>query len=162
MRRGPLKPAVSADRVRAALMEARPAGLRFPHLVAATELSPWQARRGLGLLRDIAVEEHLTADHLDAGRRVPLRRGSGRAGSPRTGDLPAEAERVRPADHWHRRPAREMDPDDEWVQLVLAQLNGIKAALDMLVKFRRTPGPRPRVATSRANKVSSWSRAVRA
>ncbi|MFF5523202.1 hypothetical protein [Streptomyces coeruleorubidus] len=46
-----MKPTVSAERIRVVLTEARPAGLRFQQLVAATELSPSQTRRGLGILR---------------------------------------------------------------------------------------------------------------
>lgn len=36
-------------------------------------------------------------------------------------------------------PHAELDPEDEWAQLVLPQFNGIKAAPDMLVEFRRGP-----------------------
>ncbi|MFF4307914.1 hypothetical protein [Streptomyces sp. NPDC001601] len=50
-----MKPTVSAERIRVALVEARPVGLSFRQLVAAAELSPSQTRRGLGILRDSAA-----------------------------------------------------------------------------------------------------------
>jgi hypothetical protein len=76
-------------------------------------------------------------DHFVEKTSVSLLRRFGGTGSLRTGDLSQRAERVRPADHRPHRPYAELDAEDEWVQLVLAQLNGIKAALDMLVRFRR-------------------------
>ncbi|GGP78125.1 hypothetical protein [Streptomyces abikoensis] len=48
------------DLVRAALLEARPAGLRTSRLVAATRLTPSKVARGIGHLRDIGAAEHLT------------------------------------------------------------------------------------------------------
>ncbi len=136
--RGPLKPAVSADRIRVALFEARPAGLTGRQLVAATDLSVSQLRRGLAELRDIAAAEGLPPliwTHtdgyqfcgdpleLEAYERALFRRKLTEIGRLITGTI---------------APHASLHPDDEWVRLVLAQLNGVRASLDMLVTARRS------------------------
>ncbi|MYW21430.1 RacP protein, partial [Streptomyces sp. SID2955] len=45
-----------ADTLRFVLFEARPAGLLFPQLTRASELSPSQVRSGLAALRDTIAE----------------------------------------------------------------------------------------------------------
>ncbi|MFJ9900507.1 RacP protein [Streptomyces sp. NPDC091280] len=45
-----------ADTIRFVLFEARPAGLTFPQLLRASELTPSQARAGLAHLRDTITE----------------------------------------------------------------------------------------------------------
>lgn len=137
MPRGPLPPAVSADRVRAALVEARPAGLTFKQLVAATELSPAQVRRGLAELRDIAASLDLqpliwspsvgyrfSVDpaELEAYERAVFARKLTEISRLLTGTV---------------APHAAVFPQDEWVQLVHAQLGGVKASLGMLTAARR-------------------------
>ncbi|MBT2370411.1 RacP protein [Streptomyces sp. ISL-10] len=132
-----MKPTVSADRIRVALSEARPAVLSFKQLVAATELSPSQTRRGLGILRDIAAQDHLPP------LIWTLADGYRFSGDPVELEAYEQAIFKRKLNEFARLitdtigPHAELDPEDEWVQLVLAQLNGIRAALDMLVRFRR-------------------------
>lgn len=135
--RGPLKPAVSADRIRVALFEARPAGLAFRQLVAATRLSPYQVRRGLAELRDIAAAEHLPpliwtpADGyqfcedrmvLAAYERAIFQRKLTEISRLITGTI---------------APHAALFPDDEWIRSILAQLHGVQASLDLLVKARQ-------------------------
>ncbi|UCM91629.1 hypothetical protein [Streptomyces marincola] len=48
------------DLVRAALMEARPAGLQTRQLIAATRLTRSQVARGIQHLCDVGAAEHLT------------------------------------------------------------------------------------------------------
>lgn len=137
MSRGPLPPAVSADRVRAALVEARPAGLTSKQLVAATELSPAQVRRGLAELRDIAAAMGLQPliwsvsagyrfctdpGELQAYERAVFARRLTEISRLLTGTV---------------APHAALFPQDEWVQLVHAQLGGVKASLGILAAARR-------------------------
>ncbi|MFC4507803.1 MULTISPECIES: RacP protein [Streptomyces] len=45
-----------ADLVRTALFEVAPAGMTLTRLMASCELSRWQARQGLAMLRDLCAE----------------------------------------------------------------------------------------------------------
>ncbi|WP_030681288.1 hypothetical protein [Streptomyces rimosus] len=122
------------DLVRAALIEARPSGLQMRQLVAATRLRPSQVQRGLGHLRDVGAAEHLTpiiwrradgylfsddpADWIDYEKRM-FRQLLNRLVRVITGTLDPHLARF---------------PDDEWAQLAVAQLTGVRATLDQLPK----------------------------
>ena len=135
--RGPLKRAISADRVRLALFEARPAGLTGKHLLTATELSEAQIRRGLAELRDIGTAEGLPpliwthadgyqycedVDVLEAYELAIFRRRLTEIGRLITGTI---------------APHAAMLPGDSWVQLVLTQLNGVQASFEALAQAHR-------------------------
>jgi hypothetical protein len=134
--RGPIKSAVSADRIRIALYEARPGGLTSRQLLSTTDLTVAQLRRGLAELRDVAAMEGLppliwtpsggyqfcgdTAE-LEAYERALFRRKLTEIGRLITGTI---------------APHAALHPNDNWVNLVFAQLNGVKASLDILVTHR--------------------------
>ncbi|MFK0297472.1 hypothetical protein ACIQU6_44445 [Streptomyces sp. NPDC090442] len=139
MARSPRRPAQPlsehyGDLVRVALMEARPAGLHTVQLVAATRLKQSQVQRGIRHLRDVGAAENLTpitwrrkdgymfsddpADWIEYEKKQ-LAQALGRLTRMITGTL---------APHLARR------PDDEWAQLVSAQLTGVSATLAQLSK----------------------------
>ncbi|MFD3940388.1 hypothetical protein ACFWSF_34460 [Streptomyces sp. NPDC058611] len=122
------------DLVRVALMEARPAGLQSSQLVAATRLRKSQVTRGLRQLRDVGAAEHLTPiiwrrrdgymfsddpAYWIEYEKKQLLQVLGRLTRVITGTV---------APHLARR------PEDEWAQLVIAQLTGVRATLAQLAK----------------------------
>ncbi|QLJ06377.1 hypothetical protein HZZ00_19030 [Streptomyces sp. NEAU-sy36] len=122
------------DLVRVALMEARPAGLHTVQLVAATRLKKSQVQRGMRHLRDVGAAENLTpviwrrkdgymfsddpADWIEYEKKQ-LAQVLGRLTRMITGTLAPHLARC---------------PDDEWAQLVAAQLTGVSATLAQLSK----------------------------
>jgi hypothetical protein len=124
---------VCGERVRLALLEARPAGLSIRQLVAATALNLYQVRKGLLHVREVAAMAHLTP--LIWGRR------EGYCFSDEPADwiiyeqaqFHAELTRQITATVAPHAAAR---PEDEFAQHLLDQLTGIKAALSMMTKAR--------------------------
>jgi hypothetical protein len=122
------------DLVRASLIEARPAGLHTRQLVAATRLKKSQVVRGVRQIRDVAAAEHLTpiiytrkdgylfsgdpADWIEYEKRQ-FREILGRLTRMITGTLDPHLARC---------------PADEWAQLAVAQLTGVRATLAQLTK----------------------------
>ncbi|MER7967631.1 hypothetical protein ABTX35_01195 [Streptomyces sp. NPDC096080] len=122
------------DLVRVALMEARPAGLHTVQLVAATRLKKSQVQRGIRHLRDVGAAENLTP--------IIWRRKDGYMFSDDPGDW-IEYEKKQLAQVLGRltrmitgtlAPHLARCPDDEWAQLVSAQLTGVSATLAQLSK----------------------------
>jgi hypothetical protein len=122
-----------ADTLRFVLFEARPAGLLFPQLVRASELSPSQVRAGLACLRDIIAENgwppliwtradgyQLGADRaaLEAYERAVLAEKLTEFRRFITGTVAPHA-----AAH----------PRDKWIKHIIAQLNSIESTLDLVV-----------------------------
>lgn len=121
-----------ADTVRFVLFEARPAGLEFPQLVRASDLTPSQVRSGLAALKDQAAEKgcppltwnratgyQLGAerDVLEAYERAVLREKLTEFRRFITGTVGPHA-----AAH----------PGDKWVKHIVAQLNSIESTLDLI------------------------------
>lgn len=134
---GTARPVVEhyGDLVRAALMEARPAGLHTRQLVAATRLTPSKVTRGIEHLRDIGAAEHLTP--------IIWRRRDGYMFSDEPADW-IEYEKKQFAQILHRLtrvitgtldPHLARHPDDEWANLAVAQLTGVRATLAQLAKL---------------------------
>lgn len=114
------------------LMEARPAGLHFPQLRIACELSPAQVRSGLAMLRDIITEMgwpplvHSRAD-----------------GYMFTAD-PDELEQYEVAKVHEKLtevrrlitatvgPHAKLAPDDKRVRHMITQLNSVESTLDLI------------------------------
>ncbi len=121
-----------ADTVRFVLFEARPAGLLFPQLVRATELSPGQVRSGLAALRDIIAERGWPP--LIWTRADGYRFAAGQA------DLEAyERTVIREKLTEIRRlisgtvsPHAALHPRDKWVRHIVAQLTSVESTLDLI------------------------------
>ncbi|MFH8562042.1 hypothetical protein [Streptomyces sp. NPDC017988] len=122
------------DLVRVALIEARPAGLQTKQLVVATRLTPSQVARGVRHLRDVGAAEHLT----------PLiwRRKDGYLFSDEPSDWIAYEKkqfklvlgRLTRLIPGTLDPHLARHPEDEWAQVAVAQLTGVRATLAQLPK----------------------------
>lgn len=122
------------DLVRAALMEARPAGLQTRQLIAATRLTRSQVERGIRHLRDVGAAEHLTP--------IIWRQRDGYLFSDDPADW-IEYEKRQFLEILHRLtrmitgtldPHLARHPDDEWAQMAIAQLTGVRATLAQLTR----------------------------
>jgi hypothetical protein len=121
-----------ADTLRFVLFEARPAGLEFPQLVRASDLSPSQVRSGLAALKDQAAEKGWPP--LTWSRQTGYQLGAERA------VLEAyERAVVREKLTEFRRfitgtvaPHAAAHPGDKWVKHITAQLNSIESTLDLI------------------------------
>ncbi|GAA0651911.1 RacP protein [Streptomyces thermocarboxydovorans] len=121
-----------ADTLRFVLFEARPAGLEFPQLVRASDLSPSQVGSGLAALKDQAAEKGVPP--LTWTRATGYQPGAER-------DVLEAYERavVREKLTEFRRfitgtvaPHAAAHPGDKWVKHIVAQLNSIESALDLI------------------------------
>ncbi|MGW1278870.1 RacP protein [Streptomyces tsukubensis] len=114
-------------------MEARPAGLEFPQLGAACELTPSQVRSGLTMLRDTVTE--LGLPPLIYSRREgwyvftidPDELEVFEVG--RIRELLTEARRLMTATV---SPHAAAAPDDKRVRYIVTQLNAVEATLDLI------------------------------
>jgi hypothetical protein len=111
------------------LFEARPAGLLFPQLTRASELSPSQVRSGLAALRDIITENGWPP--LIWTRVDGYQLGAERAA--------LEAYERAVLTEFRRfitgtvAPHAAAHPGDKWVKHIIAQLNSIESTLDLVV-----------------------------
>ncbi|MFJ6687043.1 RacP protein [Streptomyces werraensis] len=122
-----------ADTLRFVLFEARPAGLLFPQLTRASELSPSQVRSGLAALRDIIAESGwppliwTRADGYQLGAERAALEAYERAV---LGEKLTEFRRFITGTV---APHAAAHPGDKWVRHIVAQLNSIESTLDLVV-----------------------------
>ncbi|GAA4990072.1 hypothetical protein GCM10023205_71690 [Yinghuangia aomiensis] len=133
MARRALPPNVSGQRVRVALMEARPTGLHMHQLIRASELTRSQVRRGISYLRDTATELDLTPLIWD-------RRHGYRFSADPEDWAAYELRQFRKELSFIRRivtgcvlPHQQQRPEDKAVKLMLGQLNGIESSFEYLI-----------------------------
>ncbi|MFC6879619.1 MULTISPECIES: hypothetical protein [Actinomadura] len=124
---------VCGERVRIALMEARPAGLTLKQLMQATGMSAHHVRKGLNYIKDTSALEHLTPLTYDArnGYRFPVNVADWIAyelGGVQT--LFNRASRLITSTIAPHAAAR---PEDEFARNALEQINGLKAGLAMII-----------------------------
>ncbi|MEU7901205.1 hypothetical protein AB0B45_51350 [Nonomuraea sp. NPDC049152] len=125
---------VCGDQVRRALLEARPAGLTTRQLVAATSLSIHHVHKGIVYIREVSAMAHLTpliwtcrdgyrfsAEPLDW---ITYERSC----------LRTELTRISRLLSATVAPHAAARPEEEWVNLVLGQLNVVQSALALLGK----------------------------
>ncbi len=125
---------VCGDQVRLALLEARPAGLTAQQLVAATGLSLYQVRKGILYIREVSAMANLT----------PLiwtyAGGYAFASTPvdwiayERARLRTELTRISRFLSATVAPHAALTPEDEWIKLVLGQLNVVQTALNLVNK----------------------------
>lgn len=136
-RRAGLPAHVHGEAVRKALQEARPAGLHAKQLVKATRRSPAQVWTGIRFLRKVAVSQGLPP--------VTFNRRDGFQLSEEP-EVWIAYERAIFAAELHRMtnfiagivaPHAKRTPEDEWARLVLEQLGGIRATLEVLTRMER-------------------------
>ncbi|MFI6663263.1 hypothetical protein ACIBL8_48270 [Streptomyces sp. NPDC050523] len=129
---------VHAEAVRNALEEARPAGVTLQRLVITTKRTPAQVWAGIRYLRRFAIRDGLPP--------VTFRRGGIGFQLSEDPEVWIAYERAVFTIELHRITnfieaavgphARKM-PKDEWARLVLDQLGGIKATLEVLTRMER-------------------------
>ncbi|MDH6137991.1 hypothetical protein P3T37_007434 [Kitasatospora sp. MAA4] len=128
---------VCADQVWIAPREARPAGLTTKQLIAATGLNASQVRRGLIYVREITAAEHMAP-------LIWIRR-DGFKFTKEPAELVAfekaqfltELTRITRLISATVSPHAALFPDDEYAQLVLQQLGGVRASLHILAREGR-------------------------
>ncbi|MEV6333042.1 RacP protein [Streptomyces sp. NPDC051909] len=121
-----------ADTLRFILFEARPAGLLFPQLVRASELSPSQVRSGLACLRDVIASNGWPP-------LIWTRENGYQLGAERAALEVYERAVVSEKLTEFRRfitgtvaPHAAVHPNDKWVRHIVAQLNSIESTLDLI------------------------------
>ncbi|MGW7600486.1 RacP protein [Streptomyces antimycoticus] len=122
-----------ADTLRFVLFEARPAGLLFPQLTRASDLSPSQVRAGLACLRDIIAENGwppliwTRADGYQLGAEPAALQAYERA------VLTEKLTEFRRFITGTVAPHAAAHPGDKWIKHIIAQLNSIESTLDLVV-----------------------------
>lgn len=126
---------VKVERVRLALLEARPGGLTTTQLCAATGLTVSQVREGIKGIKEYAALEHLT----------PLtwshKTGHALAQDPRdcTGyersQVHTELTRIARLITGTVYPHHQLAPDDDYARLILDQLVGVRASLEGITRL---------------------------
>jgi hypothetical protein len=125
---------IKAERVRLALLEARLGGLTIHQLCAATGLTAGQVRGGLTEIREHAAIEHLTP--------LTWSRNTGHCFSQEPSDWIAyERGQIHGGLTRFVRlikgtayPHAQLEPDDDWIRLVLDQLTGVGAMLEAITR----------------------------
>jgi hypothetical protein len=121
-----------AETVRFVLFEARPAGLLFPQLVRASELSPSQTRSGLAALRDVIAERGwppliwTRTDGYQLGAEPAALEAYERA------VLSEKLTEIRRLITGTVAPHAAAHPRDKWVRHIVAQLNSVESTLDLI------------------------------
>jgi hypothetical protein len=123
---------VCGEKVRIALMEARPAGLTLRQLVSATRLSAYQVRKGILWIKEVAATEHLTPITYTAkdGYRFPTESADWTLYE--RSQFAAALTRISRLLSGTIAPHALKFPDDRWAQFVLSQVSSMVALLDML------------------------------
>ncbi|WP_425824854.1 hypothetical protein [Streptomyces fractus] len=125
------------DAVRKALLEAKPAGLSRKQLIYATKRTPAQVWTGIRFLRKVAVKEGLPPVTFNKTDGFQLSDDPAVWIAYERAIFTAELHRITNfitgivASHAKRT------PDDEWARLVLDQLGGVKATLEVLSRMER-------------------------
>ncbi|MEV4178194.1 hypothetical protein [Nonomuraea sp. NPDC049709] len=125
---------VYGEQVRLALLEARPAGLTAQQLVAATGLSLYQVRKGILYIREVAAMANLTQ------LIWTYAYGYAFASTPvdwiayERSRLRMELTRVSRFLSATVAPHTALTPEEDWIKLVLGQLNVIQTALSLVNK----------------------------
>ncbi|WP_025088300.1 hypothetical protein [Mycobacteroides abscessus] len=125
---------VKAERVRLALLEARPGGLTTQQLCTTTGLTASQVRTGLTEIKEHAAIEHLTPltwsyrDGYCFSREpsdwIAYERAQVHSGLTRFVRL------IKGTAYPHAQ----LEPDDDWIRLVCDQLIGVRAMLEGITR----------------------------
>ena len=128
---------VHGQAVRKALQEAQPAGLSLAQLCRATKRTPSQVWAGLRFLRKVAVKEGLAPVTYSRRDGFQMSEESEVWISYERAIFQAELHRVTNFITGIIAPHAKKAPDDEWIRLVLDQLGGVKATLEVLTRMER-------------------------
>ncbi|MCF3136646.1 hypothetical protein [Streptomyces olivochromogenes] len=136
-RRAGLPAHVHGEAVRKTLQEARPAGLHLKQLVTATKRTPAQVWTGIRFLRKIAVREGLPPVTFNRTDGFQLSEEPAVWIAYERAIFKAELHRMTNFITGIVAPHAQRTPDDEWARLVLDQLGGVKATLEVLTRMER-------------------------
>ncbi|QUC59011.1 hypothetical protein IOD14_20715 [Streptomyces sp. A2-16] len=137
MKRAGLPAHVHGSAVKKALQEARPAGLSLKQLCRATKRTPSQVWAGLRYLRKIAVKEGLPPVTYSRSEGFQLSDDSGVWIAYERAVFRSELHRVTNFITGIVAPHAKKEAEDEWIRLVLEQLGGVKATLEVLTRMER-------------------------
>lgn len=128
---------VHGEAVRKALLEARPEGLSLAQLCRATKRSPAQVWAGLRYLRKVAAKEGLPPVTYIRSKGFQLSDDAEVWVAYERALFNTELNRITNAISGIVSPHAKKAPGDEWVRLVLEQLSGVKATLEVLTRMER-------------------------
>ncbi|GGZ44700.1 hypothetical protein [Streptomyces poonensis] len=128
---------VHGDAVRKALLEARPEGLTLAQLCRATKRSPAQVWAGLRYLRKVAAKEGLPPVTCNREKGFQLSDDPEVWIAYERALFHAELNRITNVLTGIVTPHARKAPEDEWVRLVVDQLSGVKATLEVLTRMER-------------------------
>ncbi|MFH8350555.1 RacP protein [Streptomyces sp. NPDC018045] len=124
-----------ADRIRKALLEARPAGLHTPQLMRACALTRSQVAAGIAMLRDQAAEKHWPplvwtreGSYCFCGDPHELRRYEIRV----TSEYLTEMRRLHSGTV---APHVELHPTDRFGNYLITQVSALETTLDLIVHY---------------------------
>ncbi|GAA2350079.1 hypothetical protein OKJ48_21345 [Streptomyces kunmingensis] len=126
-----------AEAVRRALEEARPAGLTLKRLVRSTKRTPAQVWAGIRYLRKFAIRDGLPPVTFNATDGFQLSEDLEVWIAYERAVFRIELRRITNFVEAAVGPHAKRLPKDEWARLVLEQLGGVKATLEVLTRMER-------------------------
>lgn len=136
-RRAPQPAHVHGQAVRRALEEARPAGASLKRLVRSTRCSPSQVWTGIRYLRKFAIRDVLPPVTYNRRDGFQLSEDPAVWIAYERAVFTIELHRIANFIEAVVGPHAEKKPKDEWARLVLEQLGGVKATLEVLSRMER-------------------------
>ncbi|MGW0819108.1 hypothetical protein ACWD00_38910 [Streptomyces viridiviolaceus] len=126
-----------AEAIRDALIEARPAGAATKQLCTSTRRSISQVRAGINCLRKLAAKWDLPPVTYTRAEGWQLSEDPAVWIAYERALFDAEMRHVCRAVDEVMRPHAKREPEDDWVRLVLDQLGGIRASLEVIIRLER-------------------------
>lgn len=128
---------IHGEAVRKALIEARPAGASLAQLCRSTKRTPSQVWAGIRFLRKIAAREGLPPVTHSRSEGFQLSEDPEVWVAYERAIFTTELHRITNVILGIIAPHAKREPSDEWVRLVLEQLGGVKATLEVLTRMER-------------------------
>jgi len=128
---------IHGEAVRKALLEARPAGASLAPLCRSTKRTPSQVWAGIKFLRKVAVKEGLPPVTHSHSEGFQLSEDPEVWVAYERAIFTTELHRITNVITGIIAPHAKREPTDEWVRLVLEQLGGVKATLEVLTRMER-------------------------
>lgn len=125
------------EAVRKALREARPAGASLAQLCRSTKRTPSQVWAGIRFLRKVAAKEGLPPVTHSRSEGFQLSEDPEVWVAYERAIFTTELHRITNVITGIIAPHAMREPSDEWVRLVLEQLGGVKATLEVLTRMER-------------------------
>ncbi|AZM51193.1 hypothetical protein DMA15_00105 [Streptomyces sp. WAC 01529] len=137
MRRAALPAHNHGEAVRKSLQEARPAGLKLKQLSSATRRTPSQVWTGITFLRKVALKEGLPPVTYNRKDGFQLSEDPAVWIAYEKAIFETELHRITNFIAGIVAPHSARMPQDEWARLVMDQLSGVRATLEVLSRMER-------------------------